>query len=102
MHAKTNFGLHKNFVILQYKKENMKEIKLKFKDGVFGFVYDAVYGDVSEIVKRPLSKETIEFFNNNTEDQVLFTTTDELAELFGIESEAYVTEYWGDILETVK
>ena len=81
----------------------MKEIKLKFKDGVFGFVYDVMYGDVSEIVKRPLSKETIEFFNNNTEDNyALFTTTDELAELFGIESEAYVTEYWGDILETVK
>ena len=81
----------------------MKEIKLKFKDGVFGFVYDAVYGDITNIVTRPVSKETIEFFNNNTEDNyVLFTTTDELAELFGIESEAYVTEYWGDILEIVK
>ena len=80
----------------------MKEIKLKFKDGVFGFVYDAVYGDITNIVTRPVSKEAADFFNNNTEDQVLFTTTDDLAELFGIETETHVTEYWGDILETVK
>jgi len=81
----------------------MKDIKLKFKDGVFGFVYDVMYGDISEIVKKPLSEETIEFFNHNTEDNyALFTTTDNLAELFGIECEAHVTEYWGDILEIAK
>ena len=80
----------------------MKEIKLKFKDGVFGFVYDAVYGDITNIVTWPVSKEAADFFNNNTEDRVLFTTTDDLAELFGIETETHVTEYWGDILETVK
>ena len=81
----------------------MKDIKLKFKDGVFGFVYDVMYGDISEIVKKPLSEETIEFFNHNTEDNyALFTTTDNLAELFGIECEAHVTEYWGDILEIEK
>jgi hypothetical protein len=80
----------------------MKELKLKFKDGVFGFVYDAVYGDITNIVTWPVSEEAANFFNNNTEDQVLFTTTDNLAELFGIESETHVINYWGDILETVK
>ena len=81
----------------------MKEIKLKFKDGVFGFVYDAMYGDIMSVITEPMSEETIKFFNKYcNEDQVLFTTTDDLAELFGIETETYVTEYWGDILETVK
>jgi hypothetical protein len=80
----------------------MKELKLKFKDGVFGFVYDAVYGDITNIVTWPVSEEAANFFNNNTEDQVLFTTTDNLAELFGIESETHVINYWDDVLETVK
>jgi hypothetical protein len=80
----------------------MKELKLKFKDGVFGFVYDAIYGDITSVITKPVSEEAANFFNNNTEDQVLFTTADNLAELFGIESETHVINYWGDILETVK
>ena len=80
----------------------MKELKLKFKDGVYGFVYDAVYGDITTIITEPMSEEAANFFNKVSEDQVLFTTANELAELFGIECEAHVTEYWGDILEIAK
>ncbi len=80
----------------------MKELKLKFKDGVYGFVYDAMYGDITTVITESISEEAANFFNKVTEDQVLFTTTDELAELFGIETETHVTEYWGDILEIEK
>jgi len=80
----------------------MKELKLKFKDGVYGFVYDAMYGDITTVITESISEEAANFFNKVAEDQVLFTTTDELAELFGIETETHVTEYWGDILEIAK
>jgi len=80
----------------------MKELKLKFKDGVYGFVYDAMYGDITNVITQPISEEAANFFNNNTEDQVLFTTTNDLTELFGIENETHVTEYWGEILEIEK
>ena len=77
-------------------------LKLKFKENVYGFVYDSVYGDIIEVITKPMTEEQIKFFNEYSEDRVLFSSVEELPELFGIEVEDDVNEYWSGILEVVK
>jgi len=81
----------------------MSEIKVKFKDGVYGFVYDSMYGDIESVITEPMSENEIKFFNKHcSEYTVLFTEANNLVELFGIETETDVVENWNDILEIKK
>ena len=77
-------------------------MKVKFKEGVFGFTYDAIYGDIIDIIKEPISESESEFFNkyaNN--DIVLFTDCTDIPEMFGIETDDDLNN-WNDILEINK
>lgn len=77
-------------------------MKVKFKEGIFGFTYDAIYGDVIDIITEPISENESKFFNKHANnDIVLFTDTIDLPEMFGIETEADLNN-WNEILEEQK
>lgn len=77
-------------------------MKVKFKEGVFGFTYDAQYGDIIDIITEPISEQEERFFNKyGSDDIVLFTDTSDLPEMFGIETEADLNN-WNEILEEQK
>ena len=77
-------------------------MKVKFKEGVFGFTYDATYGDVIDIITEPISEQEERFFNKYCDGAVvLFTDTTDLPEMFGIENEADLNN-WNEILEEQK
>ena len=82
------------------KKIFFWKLNLKFKDGVYGFIYDSMYGNITE-VKEPITEQTKQLFNNNRVLS-LFTDTEIIAEVFGIETETDVTEKWDEILEVVE
>lgn len=77
-------------------------MKLQFKPNVYGFIYDDVYGDIISIINEPINNEIIKFHNQHSEG-VLFTheSLPEMAELFGIESEDDLKDYWENILEVI-
>jgi hypothetical protein len=78
-------------------------LQIKFKENVYGFVYDTIYGDIINVITKPVTEEQVKFFNDTNEDHVLFNNTEELPELFGIEEiEDVENEYWGEILEVIK
>lgn len=77
-------------------------MKVKFKEGVFGFTYDAEYGDIIDIIKKPISEQEERFFNKyGCDEVVLFTDCTDIPEMFGIETEADLNN-WSDILEEQK
>ena len=77
-------------------------MKVKFKEGVFGFTYDAIYGDIIDIIKEPISESESEFFNKHANnDIVLFTDCTDIPEMFGIETDDDLNN-WNDILEINK
>lgn len=77
-------------------------MKVKFKEGVFGFTYDATYGDVIDIITEPISEQEERFFNKYCDGVVvLFTDTTDIPEMFGIETEADLNN-WNEILEEQK
>jgi len=77
-------------------------MKVKFKEGVFGFTYDAQYGDIVDIIKEPISEQEERFFNKyGSVDIVLFTDTSDIPEMFGIKTEADLNN-WNEILEEQK
>ena len=77
-------------------------MKVKFKEGIFGFTYDAVYGDIVDIITEPISEQEAKFFNKHANnDIVLFTDTTDIPVIFGIETEADLNN-WNEILEEQK
>lgn len=77
-------------------------MKVKFKEGIFGFTYDAEYGDVIDIIKEPISEQEANFYHKYGCDEcVLFTDCTDLPEMFGIETEADLNN-WNEILEEQK
>jgi hypothetical protein len=77
-------------------------MKVKFKEGVFGFTYDAIYGEIADIIKEPISEAEAKFFNKHANtDIVLFTDTTDVPEMFGIETDDDLNN-WNDILEINK
>lgn len=80
-------------------------MKLQFKQGIYGFVYESVYGNITEILTKPVTENEVRFFNNHSGDNVMFTDIDTLIELFSLDDDKdpeYIKQYWGDILEVVQ
>ena len=62
-------------------------MKLVFKEGVKGFIYDGVYGYVKEIFNEELNEKEIELlYKVISEDYVFINDENELNSLFKIES----------------
>jgi hypothetical protein len=81
----------------------MKDMKLKFKDGVYGFIYDSMYGDIENIITEPMTEENIKFFNDNAGDYIiLLTEINDIVELFYLKDKNEIIEFWDDILEVVE
>ena len=60
-------------------------MELKFKEGVFGFVYDSQYGEVKKVFNKPL---------NETEKMLVWDLVDEYdGVFFDVESVSEVFEF---------
>ena len=60
---------------------------LKFKENVFGFIYDSSLGSVKKIYNRQLTENEIELIEEVlSEDDVLFISIHIINEIFNIES----------------
>lgn len=65
-------------------------MELKFKEGVFGFVYDSQYGEVKKVFNKPL---------NETEKMLVWDLVDEYdGVFFDVESVSEVFEVNEDLL----
>jgi hypothetical protein len=64
---------------------------LKFKENVYGFVYDSSIGSVKKIYNRQLTEDEIELINEViSEDDVLLTNIESVRELFEITSKEHL------------
>jgi hypothetical protein len=78
----------------------MKDMKLRFKDGVYGFVFDGWYGEINNIITEPISENDVKFFNRTSDEYMsLFTDVDSVVEFFGLENKDIVNGSWDNILE---
>lgn len=58
---------------------------LKFKENVYGFIYDSVDGTVTEVYNEPLTEKEIFLINNVLgEDVCLFTDIEDCNDMFDI------------------
>jgi hypothetical protein len=78
--------------------------QLKFVDGVYGFVYDSVYGEVTQTFTKPVSKTELKTMKRVIgEDDVLFVVGDEddIREMFDLDNSPDLDEFSdaGPILE---
>jgi hypothetical protein len=65
-------------------------MELKFKEGVFGFVYDSQYGEVKKVFRKPL---------NETEKMLVWDLVDEYdGVFFDVETVSEVFEVNEDLL----
>ena len=63
-------------------------MKTKFKEGVYGFIYDSVYGEVTKVFNKPLTEsETSLVLDVLSEDDVMFTDINSVNEMFVFEDE---------------
>jgi hypothetical protein len=63
-------------------------MKTKFKEGVYGFIYDSVYGEVTKVFNKPLTEsETSLVLDVLSEDDVIFTDINSVNEMFMFEDE---------------
>ena len=81
-------------------------MKVKFKEGVYGFIYDSQYGEVTKVFDKPLTesekKVIVEVIG---EYDCLFTEIDSVNELFVFEDEDSLecdSEGLNRVLEFVK
>jgi hypothetical protein len=64
---------------------------LKFKENVFGFVYDSGYGNVVKIYNRPLNENEIELINEVLSvDDCLLTNIEDCNDMFEITSKEHL------------
>ena len=63
-------------------------MKTKFKEGVYCFIYDSVYGEVTKVFNKPLTEsETSLVLDVLSEDDVMFTDINSVNEMFVFEDE---------------
>ena len=63
-------------------------MKTKFKEGVYGFIYDSVYGEVTKVFNKPLTEsETNLVLDILSDDDSLFMDINSVNELFIFEDE---------------
>jgi hypothetical protein len=64
---------------------------LRFKENVYGFIYDSSFGNVKKIYNRQLNENEIELINEViSEDDVLLTNIEDVRELFEITSKEHL------------
>jgi hypothetical protein len=80
-------------------------MKLQFKNNVTGFVYDTENGNIWSLLHKPVADAQVEFFNEHSDGDVMFTNLALIIEIFNLDDEdkdpEYINKYWGDILEVV-
>ena len=58
-------------------------MKTKFKEGVYGFIYDSVYGEVTKVFNKPLTEsEKSLVLEVLGDDDCLFMDIDSVNEMF--------------------
>ena len=58
-------------------------MKTKFKEGVYGFIYDSVYGEVTKVFNKPLTEsEKSLVLEVLGDDDCLFMNIDSVNEMF--------------------
>ena len=61
----------------------MEKFEVKFKDGVYGFIYDSVYGEVTKVFTEPLNESELKLVSSVlSEDDCIFTDIDSVNEVF--------------------
>ena len=63
-------------------------MKVQFKNDVYGFIYDSVYGEVTKVFNTPLTESEKKLvWDVLDEDAVMFTDIDSVNEMFTFEDE---------------
>jgi hypothetical protein len=78
----------------------IKDMKLKFKQGVNGFIYEVDYGDVTAVTE-PITN-TLHELLEKTDKLVLFTDIPTIVECFGIDSDDLENGIWVEIFDVVE
>ena len=84
----------------------MEKFEVKFKDGVYGFIYDSVYGEVTKVFTEPLNELELKLVSSVIdEDDCLFTDIKSVNEMFEFDDEYSLSsdsEGLNKVLEFVK
>jgi len=83
----------------------MENFEVKFKDGVYGFIYDSVYGEVTKVFTEPLNESELKLVSSViNEDDCLFTDAKSVNELFDFNDNSLEcdTEGLNKVVEYVK
>ena len=76
-------------------------MKIKFKEGIYGFIYDSTYGDILTVIHEPVTNEIHTFMSKyGNESFCLFTDITTISEIWGLDEE--INGEWTDIVEEVK
>jgi hypothetical protein len=78
----------------------IKDMKLKFKQGVYGIIFECDFGDVTE-VNNPITEDLKHFFSRNTK-MSLFDDVDTIVECFGIDEEKLESDIWSEIFDVIE
>jgi hypothetical protein len=71
---------------------------IRFKEGVYGFIYDSTYGDILSVVHEPVTKEINDFMSKHgNESFCLFTDIKLVVEIWGLDEG--IDGEWNDIVE---
>jgi hypothetical protein len=71
---------------------------IRFKEGVYGFIYDSTYGDILTVIHEPITEDVHRFMSKyGNESFCLFTELSTIVEIWGLD-EAIDGE-WNDIVE---
>ena len=76
-------------------------MKIKFKEGIYGFIYDSTYGDILTVIHEPVTDEIHKFMSKyGNESFCLFTDITTICEIWGLDEE--INGEWTDIVEEIK
>ena len=76
-------------------------MNIKFKEGVYGFIYDSTYGDILTVIHEPVTSEIHKFMSKyGNESFCLFTDINVISEIWGLDE--VIEGMWTDIVEEVK
>ena len=76
-------------------------MKIKFKEGIYGFIYDSTYGDILTVIHEPITNEIHKFMSKyGNESFCLFTDITTISEIWGLDE--VIEGEWTDIVEEVK
>ena len=82
------------------------KLKIKFKEGVYGFIFDSQYGEITDIITEPVTEQEQATFHKYSGDTLMFIDIETIQEVFSLEFEEdkdkVDSEFWNNVLEVVE